>query len=195
MDELLRRLVWLDYRLAVVFLIAMPVGLWGWAIAAKSQLIGRALAIYARVASLLVVTLYLAIASFPISFLTGMLGRVLVGLALWYWRDINEDLAALKGRLGFVYRVWRWGTTAYLSFGVAIAGASVGCGFTPVGALGGTCAYWLEPPLAFRAIVHANIPVETLGFAGLVGLALYGLYFAGFVLFTLPKQGRVAFRE
>jgi hypothetical protein len=54
---------------------------------------------------------------------------------------------------------------------------------------------WFEPPEAFQKIFLGAFSTENIIFAGIVGLGVYILYFAVFLIFNLPKQGRIAFRE
>jgi hypothetical protein len=54
---------------------------------------------------------------------------------------------------------------------------------------------WFEPPLSFSNIFHHGVPVENLAFAGAVGGIVYTLYLFSFLAFSLPKSGRIAFRD
>jgi len=85
-------LVWMDYRLAVVFTVILPLVLLIWAFAGKSDAIQHLLVIYWRVASLLVITVYLMIGALPISFISALAARILIPVSLWFWVDINEDI-------------------------------------------------------------------------------------------------------
>jgi hypothetical protein len=72
-----RPLVWMDYRLAVLFTVIIPIILVIWAFVEKAETIQRLLMIYWRVSSLLAITLYLTIGGFGVSFISGLmvLGR------------------------------------------------------------------------------------------------------------------------
>jgi hypothetical protein len=61
--------------------------------------------------------------------------------------------------------------------------------------LGEICKIWFEPPLDFKAIFHNGIAVENLAFVGVVGGIVYLLYLFAFIAFSLPKTGRIAFRD
>jgi len=63
-----RPLVWIDYRLAVLFTVIIPAILLIWSLFAKIESLQKLLIIYWRVASLLLITVYLMIASWPIGF-------------------------------------------------------------------------------------------------------------------------------
>ena len=65
-----RPLVWIDYRLAVLFTVIIPAILLIWSLFAKIESLQKLLIIYWRVASLLLITVYLMIASWPIGFVT-----------------------------------------------------------------------------------------------------------------------------
>ena len=85
MDKLwFRPLVWLDYRLAVLFAVIIPTILIIWSLAKSSEAIERLLIIYWRVASLLMITIYFMIPSWPIAFVTGFATKILIPLSLWF---------------------------------------------------------------------------------------------------------------
>ncbi len=195
MDNLLRPLVWLDFRLAVLFTVLIPLGLLIWAFQTRTEVIKRSLIIYWRVSSLLAITVYLMIGSLPISFLTGFAGRLLIPLSLWYWQDLNEDISATRSPLKFWYTAWRWAITAYCVVGTLFGLNFVNCAFMSAERMGDRCLTLLDVPLAFKAMFHVNTPADNLAFAGIVGLIIYSLYLGVFLFFSLPKQGRIAFRD
>ena len=90
---LIQSLIWMDYRLADLFTVILPLILLVWAFFAKADVMQRLLIIYWRVASLLAITIYLLIGSLPIGFLTGFLASILIPFSLWFWVDINEEIA------------------------------------------------------------------------------------------------------
>ena len=85
-----RPLVWIDYRLAVLFTVIIPAILLIWSLFAKIESLQKLLIIYWRVASLLLITVYLMIASWPIGFVTSFLAKILIPISLWFWVDIND---------------------------------------------------------------------------------------------------------
>ncbi len=193
-DDFLSSLVWTDYRMAVLFTVFFPLGLLIWAWVGRQAAIGRLLIIYWRVASLLGVTVYLMIAALPVAFLTGWLARVLIPAGLWFWVDLNEEIAESRpGLLKLALTSWRWAITFY-----CLLGASFGLWFLPCGfrsqseLLASQCRLWLEPPWAYRLVFHSGYTPGFLGFLGLVGLLVYTLYFGHFLVFRLRKQGRMA---
>ncbi len=191
MEMWLRPLVWTDYRLAVLFTVIMPIILLIWSLIAKSQAIQKLLIIYWRVASLLMITVYLMIPGWKIGFLTGLSARILIPISLWFWIDLNEEIRDLPyGPLKIALTSWRWAVTVYTTLGAIANMYFVSCFIAPK--LSASCQVWLEPPLRYKDIFHANSAPEFLGFLGILGLVFYGLYFIYFVCVTLGRQGRSA---
>ncbi|NJK33647.1 MAG: DUF3177 family protein [Oscillatoriales cyanobacterium SM2_2_1] len=190
-----RRVVWLDFRLAVVLTILLPMGLLLWGARARSQPVVQGLTIYWRVASLLAITVLLMIGGLPLSFLTGLLARVLIPISLWFWRDINEDLALERSRLRPIYESWRWAITAYCIVGTGVNIVFSNCGVVPAEQLGTICPIWFEPPLLFKDLLLSGFAAENILFWGVVLVIVYALYFGVFLMFGLPKYGRIASRD
>ncbi|AFY74491.1 Protein of unknown function (DUF3177) [Synechococcus sp. PCC 7502] len=194
-NTLVRSLVWLDFRLALVFTVFAPLLLLFWAFKVKNQVIIRSLTIYWRVACLLAITVYLLIASLPIGFLTGWIARILMPLSLWFWEDLNEDINRNQTLLSLLYTSWRWAMVAYCAIGTLFGATFLSCGFTPLGQLSDRCQILLEAPLQYKSILHSGLSSDTLAFGAIVALIVYAICFASFVIFGLPKQGRIAFRD
>ena len=109
MDNWFVPLIWLDYRLAVLFTVLVPLVLLAWSAAAQADALKHLLGIYWKVASLLAITVYLMIASIPVGFLSALAARVLIPASLWYWLDLNEEIEEQSQQeLGFVFKTWRW---------------------------------------------------------------------------------------
>ncbi|MFN9997197.1 MAG: DUF3177 family protein [Pseudanabaena sp.] len=193
--SLIRQLVWLDYRLAMLFVVFFPFGLLCWAFRSSSEAVKRSLLLYWRVASLFLITIYLAIGSLSISFISGIVAEILMVLALWFWQDLNEDIEASRQSLGPVYLGWRWATTIYCGVSVILRTLFANCAFAKIEQLSDNCKIWFEPPLSFSNTFHHGVPVENLAFFGAVGGIVYGLYLFSFLAFSLPKTGRIAFRD
>ncbi|HAN44962.1 MAG TPA: DUF3177 domain-containing protein [Cyanobacteria bacterium UBA8156] len=186
----LRQAVWLDFRLAVLFTVIAPLILLGWTFQVKSNPIWRSLVIYWRVSSLLAISVYLLIAANPLAYLTGWLARILIPVGLWFWKDINDAVDILPGKLAFAYRAWRWAMAFYCAIGTVFGLQFLPCvvGRQPA------CTVLAEVPLAFKELLHRGVPVNTLGFWGILGLAVYVLYFGVFLTVGLPRTGRFALR-
>lgn len=196
METWLRTLVWIDYRLAVLFTVIIPVILLIWSLFAKSQAIQRLLIIYWRVASLLMITVYLMIPGWKLGFLTGLSARILIPISLWFWLDLNDEIRDLPyGLLKIALTSWRWAVTIYSTLGAIANIYFISCFFSPTLLKSATCQTWLEPPLRYKDIFHANSTPGFLGFLGMVGFVFYLLYFIYFVFVRLGKQGRAALEQ
>ena len=195
-DELLRSLVWTDYRIAVLFTVIIPLVLLIWAFVQKVDSMVRLLIIYWRVSSLLAITVYIFIAGWPIGFVSGWLARILIPIALWFWVDINEDIEDLPQRpLKLALTSWRWAITIYCILGTLASIPFLSCGFLARAISTPFCQVWLEPPLLFKEYFHAGSKAGFLGFIGMTGLVIYVFYLSYFVLIRLGKQGRSAMEQ
>ncbi|NJN31530.1 MAG: DUF3177 family protein, partial [Synechococcales cyanobacterium RM1_1_8] len=149
-EAVLRPLIWLDYRLALIFTVFLPLGLMVWAVMQRMEAIQRLMTLYWKVSSLLAITVYLMIASLPIGFLTAPLAMVLIALTLWFWVDINEDVADMAPwrPLRLAFNAWRWAVTIYCGLGAAFSALFLRCALMSKGAVLGdaTCPLWLEAP-------------------------------------------------
>lgn len=188
-------LVWMDYRLAVLFTVVAPLVLMIWAFVQKADPLVRLLKIYWRVASLLAITVYLMIAALPVSFLSSLLARILTPISLWFWVDINEEIEDRPSSpLKLAFTAWRWAVTVYSGLGALVQLSFTPCGFKSQAELveDAACRVWLDPPWLYKEIFHANTNVQFLGFLGLLGLVIYVLCLCYFVLIKLSKNGRSA---
>ncbi len=191
-----RPLVWLDYRLAVIFTVIIPGILLVWSLLKKSEAIQRLLIIYWRVASLLMITMYLMIPGWAIAYLTGISARILIPLSLWFWVDLNDEIKDLpESSLKLVTTSWRWAVTIYCSLGVMAFIPFLSCAFSPNAVEGSFCQVWLQAPWRYKEVIHPNATPGFLGFLGMVGLICYGLYFGYFLIIRLAKQGRSALEQ
>ncbi|MBN3898631.1 MAG: DUF3177 family protein [Nostoc sp.] len=188
-----RPFVWIDYRLAVLFLVIIPLILLIWAFVQKAQSIQHLLTIYWRISSLVAITIYLMIAQYPISFISGLMARILIPISLWFWVDLNDEIEyQTSGSLKFIFTSWRWATTVYCILGTLAFIPFLGCAFSGNVLKTPYCRVWFEAPLLFKEYFHANSKAEFLGFLGIISLGIYLLYLSYFVLIKLGKQGRSA---
>jgi hypothetical protein len=184
-------LIWMDFRLAVIFTVLIPLILLLWAFAQKTTAIQSLLVIYWRVASLLAISVYLQIGLMPISFVTGFISQALIPISLWFWADLNDeinDLPAYPLKQGFL--AWRWATTIYSSLGVIATIPFLSCAFSP--ATTDYCLAWFKPSWLYYQFFHANSNPGFLSFMGILGLVSYTLYLVYFLVVRLGKQGRSA---
>ncbi|MDC0834763.1 hypothetical protein AY599_16635 [Leptolyngbya valderiana BDU 20041] len=194
-ESLLQQLVWTDYRLAIFLTVSLPLVLLIWAFVQKVEAMQRLLVIYWRVASLLAITVYLAIASLPISFITGFMARLLIPASLWFWVDINDEIEDRPpSPLKWTMTAWRWAVTLYCIIGAIFQAYSLRCAALTTDALVNdfACRVWLEAPWGYKAMFHPNGSPQILGFFAIVGLAVYVICLLYFCFVRLGKQGRSA---
>ncbi|MBD2363408.1 MULTISPECIES: DUF3177 family protein [unclassified Anabaena] len=191
-----RQLVWIDYRLALLFLVMIPLILLTWAYVQKVEGIQRLLMIYWRVSSLLVITAYLMIAQYQVSFISGLIGLILIPISLWFWVDLNDEIEYLPSTpLKLTFTSWRWAVTLYCLLGAIAFVPFLGCAFSSNAIKTPECLVWFEAPLLFKEYFHHNSKHAMLGFLGIVGLIIYVVYLSYFVLVKLGKQGRSATQQ
>ena len=197
---LYRTLVWLDYRLAAVFALGLPLVLLVWSALKREQALTRLMGIYWKVASLLLITVLLLTDNRPLGYLLAVLSQLLVVISVWFWVDLNEELADLPPwrPLPFVVRAWRWGLTVFGVLGAALSALALSCvggGLTrPI------CRVWLEAPddlhggvaSVFDFVFGGSWTAAIAAFVGYVSLVAYGVGLLQWLVVRLPKQGRVA---
>ena len=126
-----RPLVWMDYRLAGLFTVIIPLVLLVWAFVEKTEAVQRLMIIYWRVASLLAITIYLMIGGWSIGFITAFASRLLIPASLWFWQDINEEINDLPERkLRLAVSSWRWAITVYSLLGAIAQIPFLRCAFS-----------------------------------------------------------------
>ena len=189
----LENFVWADYRLAVLFTVFLPLILLIWAFIQKNESIQRLLTIYWRVASLLMITVYLMIGGLTFSFITGLMARILIPLSLWFWEDLNEEIGEQPNSvLRFAFVAWRWAVSLYSLVGAVFFAFYIPCAFSRAQFAGTACQTWLQPPLLYKEILHGGYTNGFLAFFGIVGLIIYLLVMGYFVFVRLGRQGRSA---
>ncbi|MBW4488298.1 MAG: DUF3177 family protein [Trichocoleus desertorum ATA4-8-CV12] len=189
-------LVWTDYRLALLFAVLFPLILLTWAFVQKNETIQHLLAIYWRVSSLLAITVYLMMAAVPLSFVSALMARVLIPIALWFWVDLNEEIDdQSRSPLKLTFNAWRWAMTVYSALGALLSLPFLQCAISQAALNTRFCRVWFDPPLLFKQYFHANTSVRFLGFLGVVGLLAYVACLSYFVLVKLSKQGRSATQQ
>lgn len=197
MDIWFRPLVWMDYRLGVLLAVIIPLVLLIWTAFGKHEAMQRLLIIYWRVASLLMITVYLLIPGWRVGFFTSFAARILILISLWFWVDINEEIRDIpQNSLKLVFTSWRWAMTAYCVLGAIADALFLPCGLSRSAVATDFCQVWLEAPQMYRNFFHNEPGNEGfLGFMGAVGLVIYIIYLAYFVLIRLGKQGRSALEQ
>jgi len=194
--DLLRSLVWMDYRLAVLFAVLLPLILLIWATVRQAEAMQRLLIIYWRVSSLLAITVYLLIGDLKIGFLASFLAQILIPVGLWFWVDLNEEIDDQRpSLLKFGFSAWRWALTIYSTLGAIATIPFLQCAFSDTRYQTSFCQVWREAPLIYKDVLHANYRPPFLGFLGIVGLVIYLIYFGHFVIVRLGRQGRSAIEQ
>jgi len=193
---LLHSLVWMDYRLAVLFTVSLPIVLLVWAFFRNMEAIQRLLIIYWRVSSLLAITVYLMIGGLRLGFISGLVARILIPIALWLWVDLNEEIDdAASTPLKLAFTAWRWAVSAYCILGVIATFPFLRCAFSVDFFSQPYCQVWLEAPWRYRDYFHASLTPGFLGFLGAIGLVIYASCLAYFLLIRFGKQGRSAIQR
>jgi len=186
-----RPYVWMDYWLELLFVLIIPIILLIWVFVQKSEAMQRLLMIYWRVSSLLAISIYLMIGGFGVSFISALMARILIPIALWFWVDINDEIEYHpQGPLKLVFTSWRWATTVYCSLGALALLPFLRCAFSANMLKTPYCSVWLEAPLVFKEYFHHNSTPAFLGFLGIVTLGFYIVYLSYFVAFKLGRYGR-----
>lgn len=187
--------VWTDYRLAVLMALIVPLVLTIAAFRRGVEPLEHLLMIYWRVASLSAITVYLLLAAMPLGFISGWAAKLLIPIALWFWTDLNEEVAEMpRDGLKLFFTSWRWAMTVYCIAGAIVTAPMLQCAFLSSQDLVKQpfCRTWLEPAWAFKAVFHGGTAAPRLGLLALLALGVYVLYLAYFVFIRLGKQGRTA---
>ena len=194
-----RALVWLTYRLAATFTLGLPFILLLWAVIKKESSLIRLLSIYWKISSILVITMLLLIDEKPLGYLVNFLSPILIVSSVWFWVDLNEEIADLPPwrPLALTIRVWRWSLTFLGVLYAGISFISLNCMQNLEGAL---CLSWLEAPQTFHNINQKifgflfggnwNEPLAS--FLGYIALIIYFIGVIQWLLIRMPKQGRIA---
>jgi hypothetical protein len=190
--DLLRSLVWTDYRLAVLFCVLCPLALMVWAIRKNAKPITHLLIIYWRVSSLLAISVYLLLDQNRVGFMVGFAALILIPLSLWFWVDINEEIEDRRGLLKIAVDTWRWATTIYCAVAALGQISYLKCASSAAILATPECQVWLEPAKVYGNFFHAGTRTGRLGFTAIAALVLYSLYFGYFIIFRFTKQGRMA---
>ena len=190
----------MDVRLGVLFALALPLVLLIWAALRREKAMLRLLDLYWKVASLWLVAVLLLSAGRAVAYPLLVLAPLLIVAALWFWVDLNEELADMPPwrALPLTLRIWRWGLTAYGLASAVFAATALPC---LSGALDRPfCQVWLEAPKGLHGLLEVVIGFVFGGswsqgvasFLGFLGLVAYGVGLLQWLLVRLPRLGRVA---
>ncbi len=199
-DLLYRSLVWLDVRLSVLFAVGVPLVLLVWSLVRRERALVRLMGLYWKVASLLLIALLLLTDRRPAGYLLLVLAPMLIVAVLWFWVDLNEELADMPPwrPLPLTLRIWRWSLTVLSLLGAAFAVTALPCLADPTRLR--LCRPWLEAPQGLNAgvdrvfdfIFGGDWTPAVAAFVGYLALVAYAVGLLQWLLVRLPRQGRVA---
>ena len=185
--------------MGAAFAIGMPVVLMVWAQYRRESSLIRLLNIYWKIASLFAISMLLLTDERPIGFLTLFLAPLLMVGSVWFWVDLNEELADLPPwrPLPLSVRVWRWTLSG---FGLLSAGMSLRSLQCATFAQGTSCTAWLEVPKTLHELIKqlfsflfgGNWTEPVAAFVGYITLIAYIIGLLQWLLIRLPRQGRIA---
>ncbi len=159
----------------------------------------RLMTIYWKVTSLLFISMLLLINQRPIGYITVFITPLLMVISIWFWVDLNDELADLPPwrPLPFTVRLWRW---ALSLFGILLGGLtfiSLPCSRNLIGT---KCTAWLEAPQDLHNYAEKifgflfggtwNEPLAA--FLGYLALVAYGAGILQWLLIRFPKHRRIA---
>lgn len=198
-DLLYRSLVWLDVRLGVLFAVALPLVLLIWAARRREPALLRLLSLYWKTASLMLIALLLLVDARPIGYPLLVIAPLLSLTTLWFWVDLNEELADMPPwrPLPLTVRIWRWSLTLVSLLTSGFALTALTCMKNPGQTL---CRPWLEAPQTLNAgldhifdfILGGDWTAGVAAFLGYMALVAYVVGLLQWLLVRLPRQGRVA---
>ena len=199
-EPLYRTLVWLDYRLAVVFTVGVPLVLLIWAAVRRERSMVRLLTIYWKVASLLAITVLLLVDGRTPAYGLAVAAQLLMVASVWFWVDLNEELADLPPwrPLPLTVRCWRWALTFFGLLGAGLSASALTCLAQTIQRP--LCQVWLEAPRGLHLgaarvvgfVFGADLTPTLTAFLGYAGLVAYVVGLLQWLLVRLPRQGRVA---
>ena len=126
--------------------------------------------------------------------------QAMIVASVWWWKDLNQEVAETRGALKGTFVVWRWVVTALGVAGTLTQAvqtqASCTLASSPSEILSNPrCAAWLEPPYGYKEILHSNLPVGKLQLVGFFIAAVWTAYLLFYIVNTIPKTGRRARRN
>ena len=179
--------------------MGLPLVLLFWSAFRKESSILRLLTIYWKIASLFPISLLLLTDQKSIGFITNFLAPMFMVGAIWFWVDINEELADLPPwrPLPFTVRVWRWALSGFGIISCAISFISLKC----INSIAeNNCLAWLEGPKGLHEVLEvilkfllgAQWTEQVAAFVGYLALMTYIIGLLQWLLIRLPRQGRIA---
>lgn len=200
-EALYRTLVWLDIRVAVLLTVGVPLVLLVWAALRREGALVRLMGIYWKLASLLLITNLLMADQRPLAFALAIPAQLVVVVGVWFWVDLNEELADLPPwrPLPLTLRLWRWGLSYWGVIGSGLSLTALGC-IDPAQLASPRCQVWIQPPFqlqeavdgVFDFVLGGDWTPAIAAFVGYVALVFYVVGLLQWALARLPKMGRIA---
>ncbi|GCE64582.1 hypothetical protein OMCYN_00500 [cyanobiont of Ornithocercus magnificus] len=185
--------------MAATVALGLPLILLIWAVIRREGSLVRLLTIYWKVASLMAISMLLLTNARPLGFLTAFMAPCLMVSSVWFWVDINEELADLPPwrPLPFTVRFWRWMLSGFCMLSAAMAVFALPC-LNDVNS--NKCRVWLQVPQWLHQVAEQTFSLVFGGewtraiaaFMGYVSLIIYTATLVHWLLIRLPRQGRVA---
>ena len=157
------------------------------------------MSIYWKIASLMGISIMLLTDQRAIGYLTSFISPLLMIVSIWFWVDINDEIADLPSSrpLIFTVKIWRWALTSFSILATIVSFISLQCIKTAKSVV---CVSWLEAPnglhqineKVFGFLFGADWTEALVAFIGYIALLLYIVGIIQWLLIQLPKQGRVA---
>ncbi len=192
-------LVWLTYRLGIVFGVSVPLVLLLWSTIKQEYSIVRLLSIYFKVSSLIGISILLLTGNRPIGYLTSFISPILILLSIWFWSDLNEELRALPTwrALAFTTKIWRWSISFFSCFYLILTSNSLSC----IKIISREyCQAWVAGPKDLHGIIGntfnflfgATWTEPIASFIGYICLIAYLIGLLQIILIKVPKYGRTS---
>ncbi len=179
--------------------MGLPLVLLIWAAFKKQASMVRLLSIYWKVASLLAISMMLLADQRPIGLMTLFISPLLMMFSIWFWVDLNQELADLPPwrALPLTVRIWRWSLSGFSLLTSTLALLSLRC-LKLISS--NNCRAWIEAPKLlhessenlFNFLFGANWSEPIAAFVGYVALIAYTVGLLQWLLIRLPKNGRIA---
>ncbi len=135
----------------------------------------------------------------PIGYLIAFIAPILMVCSVWFWADLNEELADLPPwkPLPLTMRIWRWTLTGFGLMATLTSSISLSCikaSSMP------NCIAWIHGPQGLHKLIAkifsflfgGSWTEPVAAFIGYMALIAYIVGFLQWLLVRLPKQGRIA---
>ena len=189
--------IWLSFQLSIIFLIGIPLTLFGWSIKKRNKAVNKLLSIYWKISLLFLISLLLLVGKFNYALLITNISTLLMTISVWFWNDINDELKEydFSYALTTTTKTWRWSLT-FISLNFLVQSLQNFSCFSLINSA--KCEIWLQPSSDFYVIIKnlfnfffgANFTQPIAKFLGLFSLLVYILGLIQWLIIKFPKNGR-----